>query len=376
MKVLFINSEYPPVGGGAGNASANLARLLVQRGSEVVVVTAAFHGLSNDETVDGVRILRGPAGRGRIDRSSALEQVIFIAGAALRCLRLMRGFKPDVVLAFFGLPSGAVAWMLRDTFGIPYVVSLRGGDVPGFRPYDFWLYHKLAVPLLRVIWHEASAVIANSEGLRKLALAFDSTADIVVVPNGVDPHKFPTSDRAWSPPRILTVSRVVHQKGLDLALTALAELNDLEWEWRLAGDGPLLPPLRQMVREHNLVERVHFLGWQSAGALREEYAKANLFLFPSRDEGMPNAVLEAMASGLPVLATRISGNEEVVLSGETGLLVPAENAEALRQALRELLPDGEKRERMGDAGRGRAERTFGWQPVADRYHAILEKALQ
>jgi len=67
-------------------------------------------------------------------------------GASIRAFNLLRHFKPDVTFAFFGLPSGAVAWLLRIASGIPYVVSLRGGDVPGFRPYDFWLYHKLAMP--------------------------------------------------------------------------------------------------------------------------------------------------------------------------------------------------------------------------------------
>jgi glycosyltransferase involved in cell wall biosynthesis len=374
MKVLFINSEYPPVGAGAGNASANLSRHLVGMGHEVVVVTAALAGLANEERVDGVRILRGPAVRRRIDRSSALEQVIFIFGAAYRCLVLMRQFRPDVVLAFFGLPSGAVAWMLKDTFGIPYVVSLRGGDVPGFRPYDFWLYHRIAVPLLRVIWREASAVVANSNGLRDLARAFFSGVDIIVVPNGVEADGFPPEDRSWSPARILSVGRIVHQKGLDLALAALGELKDIEWDWRLAGDGPQLQVLRQAVEDAKLRDRAHFLGWLTADELRREYMNANLFLFPSRHEGMPNAVLEAMASGLPVIATRIAGNEDLVVDGETGLLVPVEDVGALRYALQQLLADGERRERMGDAGRLRVARAFGWRSAARQYDLILKEA--
>src|SRR5574341_1526117 len=248
MRLLFINSEYPPVGAGAGNASANLARCLVQMGSEITVVTSAFDGLPRDEFRDGIRILRGPASRRRRDRSDAFEQTVFMLGAAYRSLRLMRRFRPDVVLAFFGLPSGAVAWLLKITYGIPYVVSLRGGDVPGFRPYDFWLYHKMAAPILRLIWHGAEAVVANSAGLRELAKAFDATVDIPVVPNGVNPSPFARVRRAWSPPRILWVGRIVHQKGLDVAMTALAGLKDLEWEWRVAGDGPELSVVQSQVR--------------------------------------------------------------------------------------------------------------------------------
>lgn len=375
MKILFINSEYPPIGAGAGNASANLARNLVRMGSEVTLVSSGFRGLENDETLEGVRILRGPSIRKRVDRSTAFEQVVFIAAATYRCLHLMREFKPDVVLAFFGLPSGAVAWMLKIYFGIPYVVSLRGGDVPGFRPYDFWLYHRIAVPLLHVIWHGASAVVANSTGLRDLARVFDSSIEIRVVPNGVDLQWFTVANRSWVLPRILSVGRVVHQKGFDLAVRALEGLKDLEWEWHIAGDGPQLAALKEMVKERGLQNRVRFLGWQSASQLRGEYTRANLFLFPSRHEGMPNAILEAMACGLPVIATRIAGNEELVLE-ETGILVPTENVEALKGALRRLLTASDTCTRMGFAARTRVERSFGWHAAATQYRGILERAVK
>jgi glycosyltransferase involved in cell wall biosynthesis len=284
--------------------------------------------------------------------------------------------RPDVVLAFFGVPSGVVAWLLKIRFGIPYVVSLRGGDVPGFRPYDFWLYHKLAAPALRLIWHGAATVVANSLGLRDLARAFDSTVEIQVVPNGVDADRFGSPRRTWTTSRILSVGRIVHQKGLDLAMMALSGLKNLEWQWRIVGDGPQMPVLEGMIRKHALDGRVQFLGWQEPQALKGEYANANLFLFPSRDEGMPNAVLEAMASGLPIIATRISGNEELILDGETGVLVPADDAVALREALSQLISDSGRRERMGRFGRERAQRNYSWRTAARQYQDLLTRAMQ
>ncbi len=376
MKILLLNSEYPPIGGGAGNASANIARLLVRMGNDVLLLTAHFDNFARDEICDGVRIVRVPALRRKMDRSSALEQISFIFAASFRTLGLARQFKPDVTLAFFGLPSGAVALFLKWLYRIPYVVSLRGGDVPGFRPYDFRLYHKLAAPFLHVIWHHASAVIANSKGLRDLAAAFDSTIDIPIIPNGVDLETFSAPERDWSSPRILSVGRVVHQKGFDLALRALADLKDLDWQWSIAGDGPQRPVLQAMAEEHGLQNRIRFLGWLTADQLKEQYNAANLFLFPSRHEGMPNAVLEAMASGLPVVATRIAGNEELVVNGETGALVPPEDVDALREALKPLLVGAQRREQMGRAARQRVESSFGWNRVAEQYQSILEKALK
>jgi glycosyltransferase involved in cell wall biosynthesis len=223
-----------------------------------------------------------------------------------------------------------------------------------------------------VIWKQASAVIANSHGLRDLAIAFDGNIDIPIIPNGVDISRFDAGDRDWSSPRILSAGRVVFQKGLDLGLRALAGLKDLDWEWRIAGDGPQMDELKSLAREFGISERVMFLGWQSREDLAEWYHRSNLFLFPSRHEGMPNAVLEAMASGLPVVATRIAGNEELVLDGETGLLVHPEDVQSLRDALRTLLADERLRERLGRASRQRVGKDYSWENVARRYSETLE----
>jgi glycosyltransferase involved in cell wall biosynthesis len=278
-------------------------------------------------------------------------------------------------LAFFGLPSGAVALLLKWFYRIPYVVSLRGGDVPGFRPYDFRIYHKLAAPFLHLIWGNADSIIANSNGLQKLALAFDSRYTIPIISNGVDTSQFTTPNRDWSPPRILSAGRVVYQKGFDLAMCALSQLKDLEWIWTIAGDGPQMPMLKAMSKEYGINERIRFLGWLSSEQIKEQYAAANLFLFPSRHEGMPNAVLEAMASGLPVVATKIAGNEELVVDGETGKLVPAEDVDALRESLRPLLVEAQMREQMGRAARQRVESSFSWAHVAQRYENILQRSV-
>jgi glycogen synthase len=376
MKILLLNSEYPPIGGGAGNASSNIARVLVERGQDVLVLTSHWGDLPFEETRDGVKVVRLSVLRGKMDRSNALEQISFIFGASFRTFGLIHQFKPNVTLAFFGLPSGAVALLLKKLYRIPYVVSLRGGDVPGFRPYDFRLYHKLAAPFLHLIWRDAFSIIANSKGLRDLALAFDSHYEIPVIPNGVDVSQFTVSNRDWLFPHILSVGRVVYQKGFDLAMHALSQLKDLEWTWTIAGDGPQMATLKAMTAEYGIKDRVHFAGWLSSEQLKEQYSAANVFLFPSRHEGMPNAVLEAMASGLPVIATRIAGNEELVVDGETGKLVATEDVESLREALKPFLVDAKMREQMGRAARRRVESAFSWNRVAEQYEIILEKAMK
>jgi glycogen(starch) synthase len=376
IKILFINSEYPPIGGGAGNATANIACLLSRMGNDGVLLTSQFHKLPRTEVCDNLKILRIPALRRYMDRSTAFEQFSFMVSASYQALRLAGSFKPNITLAFFGLPSGAVALLLKIIAGIPYIVSLRGGDVPGFRPYDFKLLHKIAAPLLHLIWRNAAAVVTNSKGLRDLATAFDPSVRISIIPNGVDLERFSIPDRSWTSACILSVGRVVYQKGFDIALRALAGLKDLEWEWRIAGDGPQMGALQALIKDNGLQERVHFLGWLTTDELKKQYEEATLFLLPSRHEGMPNAMLEAMSSGLPVIATRIAGSEELVDEGKTGVLVPSEDANALREALRPFLLEAKMRKKMGTAARQRVVQSFSWTKIAEEYRLILEKAMK
>lgn len=373
MHILIINSEYPPIGGGAGNASANLARRLASMGHNISVVTSRFDDLPYQETDVNLTIFRIPSLRRKQDRSGALEQIIFILSASFWTLRLFRQLKPNATFAFFGVPSGAVALFLKLIYKIPYVVSLRGGDVPGFRPYDFGIYHKLISPLLRLIWRYASAIVANSNGLRDLAMKFDSRFEIPVIPNGVDSEVYKSVAYGDTAPRLFSVGRIVHQKGLDLAMRALSGLKDLDWEWRIAGDGPSMDFLKLYTEELGIHNRVHFIGWQSHEQLIEQYQWSNLFVFPSRHEGMPNAVLEAMASGLPVIASHIAGSEELVLDGETGILFSTEDVEALRVALHKLLTDAPLRQKMGKASRRRVEEHYSWESTARQYALLLEQ---
>jgi glycosyltransferase involved in cell wall biosynthesis len=372
MHIILINSEYPPIGGGAGNASANIARELAALGIQVSVVTAHFGNLPRLEICDNVTVYRIPVLRRKQDRSGVLEQIAFIISASFWTVNWARKNRPIATLAFFGVPSGAVAWILKLVYKIPYIVSLRGGDVPGFRPYDFKIFHKLIAPVLHVIWKNASAIIANSNGLRDLALAFDSRFEIPIIPNGVDLEKYTVPERDWSSLRLLSAGRIVHQKGLDLGLRALSQLKELEWTWSIAGDGPQLENLRSLAAELGIRERVHFLGWQSRDDLTQKYQQANIFLFPSRHEGMPNAVLEAMSTGLPVVATRIAGSEELVIEGETGFLVQTENVDELRESLRRILIDPTQRKKMGLASRQRVEENYSWKNVAEQYKNLLD----
>ena len=376
MRILIINSEYPPLGGGAGNASANLARSLKSKNHDVAVMTVHHTGFEREETQDGVLIRRIRALRKYQDRSDPLEQLSFILSGCFYILPIVHSWKPEIIVAFFGVPSGAVAWFANLILGIPYIVSLRGGDVPGFRPYDFGTYHRMVGPLLRRIWRRARAVVANSKGLRDLGQVFEPNTPIKIIPNGVNVERFNPIERTWNPGRMLFVGRIVYQKGLDILFQALSGLLDLDWELTLVGDGNQRPILEEQARSLGMLDRIHFTGWLTGDAVVQQYQRANMYVASSRHEGMSNVVLEAMASGLPVVASNIAGNEELVTPGINGFLVPSGDARALTNSLREILSNPEQQHKMGAASRERVVQSYTWSGMAEQYLALIQEILE
>lgn len=377
-RIFFINYEYPPVGGGGGNAMRHIAREMARRGHAPFVLTAAQGGLPPISIEDGVAVRRIPALRRRVERSSIPELIAFMGAALLAAPGYARHWRADAAIAFFTLPSAPAAWLLRRTNKLPYVIALRGADVPGFDPQTMKGYHALTGGLIRTLWRDADAVIANSHGLAAMARAHAPRQTVGVIPQGADAAGIAAkaSYGETETPLLLTVGRLAKHKGLDVLLAALAQLpRDLRWRLLIVGDGPERGALESQAGNLRLAERIVFHGWADRAELPEVYRTADLFVLPSREEGMANVLMEAMCAGLPAIATRIAGSEEAVLDGETGMLVAPEDAGALATALASLIGDAQARARMGLAARARVEANYAWPAVTDQWLDIVERII-
>jgi glycosyltransferase involved in cell wall biosynthesis len=371
MRLLLVNYEYPPLGGGAATATEAIARELAALDHKITILTAGFRDLPSQSDEDGVTIVRVTSLRKRADRSSVLEMFTFIMSSLLFLPSVISKYRPDGLIAFFSIPSGPIGAAARLFFRIPYVVSLRGGDVPGLTP-EVTPLHRLLSPLRRYVLRHAIAVVANSSGLKKLSEKTDR-GPVQVIPNGVDTEFFyPSPQKSGRGPlRILFVGRFHAQKNVSCLLEQCAHLPRQSFELHLAGDGPLRHALENLANQLGLSEAIQWHGWVSRADLRELYQRADCFVNPSFYEGLPNSVLEAMASGLAVIASRVPGNEDLVQHGETGLLFDLDAPSQLASHLRVLIDEPALAPRMGDAGRKVALKDYSWRKVAERYRALF-----
>ena len=344
--ILFINYEYPPIGAGGGNANQEIARRLVDAGHRVSVMTSRFKGLPNEEERFGVNIIRIPTLRRREDKCSVLEMLIFLLMSLFYCSRVFRKTKPQVVIAFFSIPCGPAALLLNYLYSVPFVVALRGGDVPGFLPEELGHFHRMSNWLTRWIWKRSSALTANSKGLGQLALNFFEHENLEIIPNGVDDRYFhsvqdkPKNEKL----QLLAVGRLSPQKKVDRLLDVMSRLKDRNIQLKIAGDGPLAAELKKHSAFLKLdPTSVVFEGWCQKEKLIDLYKEADILVMASDFEGMPNVILEAMASSLAIVATEAPGTEELVKEGENGYLISKNHLESFDDRLLSLLDSAESK---------------------------------
>lgn len=376
MRILTIVHGFHPLRGGAETAALEIAVRTAGAGAVQTVLTAGLACAPGEETVRGVRILRAPMpprGKGPTGPGAMLAFVLSGLPTALRL-----GAEQDIVHAHFGIPAGLLARIIRRRSGTPYLVTLPGSDVPGYNDRPYSNLYKLSKPVLRSVWRHAARLAAVSEDLRAAALHIEPGVSIDVIPSGVDVKRFErTRGMERQAGRILVVGRLIPLKGHNVFLDALARVK-ASWSGPLTADilgqGPELENLRRKAAAAGLSNIVNVPGFVSDEELRKAYATASLFVMSSINDAAPLTVLEAMASGLPIVATAVGGVPES-LSDRGAVFVKAGDAEAMAGAIHELLGDAGKAEAMGRENRTVVER-FDWDIIAGRYLGLYEEIVR
>jgi glycosyltransferase involved in cell wall biosynthesis len=384
MRVLLLNYEYPPFGGGAGVATDALARGLARRGMVVDVITAGERaGESSELLWDGaaeheglLTVYRVQVKRVGVHQAGMRAAIEYLRGAIPLVRRRMRERPYDVVHFFFSLPTGAMLPVL-DLGDTPVVVSLRGSDVPGYDPYQRGLEraHRMLLPLTRWIWRRATRVVAVCESLGRQAQATLPGLEYSVIQNGVDLGRFRPRARRTEPNRrirCLAVSRLVERKGIDDLIRAFALLERGRYELEIVGGGADEQALRALSAELGLDDLVQFTGPLDRVRTAARYREADIFTLASWEEAFGNAFAEALASGLPVVGSNVGGIPELVEHGRAGVLVPPQDPETLAAAIRFLGDRPELRLEMGRRNRAYAEANLSWERMTTRYLATYQ----
>ncbi|MCC6300014.1 MAG: glycosyltransferase family 4 protein [Anaerolineales bacterium] len=367
MKIALLTEKYTPDIGGLAISSERLARLLTSAGHEVHASSPTGNLLPSERRTlpsSGIRVSVTRFGAHKRTDDTLVDWLDLIVEEHAR--------KPfDILHAYFLTQAGFVATLAGRYLNIPSVVSIRGNDVDraAFDPSRF--SHTVFA------LQNADAVTANaSESIRKAKAFYDR--EIVLIPNGVDTEHFKPmeknialaelhslesdglpSDIGEQAPRLQKsiigfVGELREKKGLPTLLTAYAQVNKsrptallVVGEVRHGEDSQTV----EKMRASNPDLRIIVTGYVSPSDLPEYYSLIDVFVHPSVHDGMPNAILEAMACEQAVIATPVGGIKELIEDGKNGMLVNVNDADGLAEKIVELLDDSEKRARLGKSAR-------------------------
>jgi colanic acid/amylovoran biosynthesis glycosyltransferase len=298
-----------------------------------------------------------------------LQVPTFLVAEALATYRAVRQHRPDVVHVHWIVPQGVAA--LVAARGVPWLVTTLGGDLYALRG-------RPATSLKRRVLRRAAAATAMNEDMRRAMIELGSDPrSTFVLPMGaaVESVRARSASGSRRPGALLFVGRLVEKKGLGYLLEAVRRLpSTLAWTLDVIGDGPLRAELEAQATDCD--DRVRFLGQATRRQLFDAYASAAVVVVPSvpaasgDQDGLPVALLEAMAAGCVIVASRLPGIAEAVVDDESGLLVAPGDVEGLAQALEQVLNNGELRERLSQSASERSE-LFSVAALGLRYRELL-----
>lgn len=377
MKLLIVNYEYPPLGGGGGVATEELATELA-KGHRVHILTSWHPGLLRKEVTAGVLIHRVPViPRRNLPTATFLSMLSFVIIGFFSCWHLARKNKYDTINAQFVIPSGLAAapaaWLTKTSF----VLSFIGGDIYDPSKKSSPHRHAFLRWLVRNVAKQAAHLTAISSDTAERARKLHGVqGDIEVTRLGINPARAAAVSRQElglpeNTKLAVTVARLIPRKSYDVLLKAVSQVPDLHLA--IIGTGPLQEKLIQLAAELNIANRVHFLGFLPAQRKAQVLQASDLFVSASSHEGFGLVFLEAMDAGIPIVATNEGGQTDFLHDGENALLVSPNDPTALANQIAKLLQDNLMQERFIDYNSNYVKQYY-WKNIARQFEETLKKS--
>ncbi|OGJ19909.1 hypothetical protein A3K73_08125 [Candidatus Pacearchaeota archaeon RBG_13_36_9] len=363
-KILMLNYEFPPLGGGASPVSYEIAKGYIKLGHEVSVITMHYKGLPEYEEKEGISIHRVKCLRTKKELCHPWEQYTYLRSAKKFLKEHLKTNSYDICHCHFIIPTGILALWLKKKYGIPYIITSHGSDVPNYNPDRFKLMHKFTKPTLRKICKNAKAITSPSKYLAELIKKEIGDYNVKVIPNGIYPDKFTPKKKKKI---ILSTGRLLPRKGFQYLIQAVSD-KDYGYEVHIAGDGPMMPELKEMVKKSKT--KIVFHGWidNNSKEYKDLLESSSIYTLVSEKENSSIALLEAMSAGCTIITSNISGCPETI--GNAGIIIEPRNIRQLREQINKLIKNPNKIKEYGKMARQRVLNELDWGKLIERYDEV------
>jgi len=379
LKILILNYEYPPLGGGGGVSTKKVAEEFARQGHSVDVLTTWFKGLKKEEIINKVNIHRIKViGRKKKPNATLSSLISFPFLAYKKAKKLCTEHNYDFINTQFAVPTGPLGIWISKKFKIQNILTIHGGDIcdptKKISPHNYWPTRKV----VQWVLNNSHKINAQSlDTIKNTKKYYNPKKRISLIEVPYNPIQFKKTTKAnlklkKDKKYLISIGRLIKRKGFDFLIKSFVKVQDKKIHLLIIGDGPEKENLQRLTKDLNLKNRIHFLGFISNEKKFQYLSCSDIFILSSIHEGLGIVIQEAMQTGLPIIATNKGGQTDIIKDYQNGLLVRYGDEETLAKKIDYLIKDKELKKKMSKINKSKIKK-FDVKRITKKYLNLLTK---